>query len=99
MKDDQKDISKKILYKTRIKVTLYKKLPELGNKSLTCRVKYTESEEAETITESQKMLYVTRGVYSVDDDESLPYVKPESGKVVFAIKIDCSISFEQFSCR
>jgi hypothetical protein len=61
---------------------------------VTCRVKHPESEEAETVPASRKMLHATREIYSVDDDESLPYVKPESGTVVFAIKIDCSISLE-----
>lgn len=61
---------------------------------MTCRGKHTESEEAETVTASRKMVHATRGVYSVDDDESLPYGTPASGKVVFAIKIDCSISLE-----
>lgn len=40
------------------------------------------------------MLHAILGVYSAADNESLAYVKPESGKVIFAIKIDCSTSLE-----
>lgn len=32
--------------------------------------------------------------YSVDDDELVDYVEQESGKVIIAIKLDCSMSWE-----
>lgn len=39
-----------------------------------------------------RMLQTVLGGYSVGIDEPLGYVKPEEGVVIFAIKIDYSIS-------
>lgn len=52
-----------------------------------------------TAVAATKRLHAILGVYSIDDDESLAYVKSERDKAVFAIKIDCSTSLERFSCR